>query len=130
MDDCIFCKIVKGEIPCHKVYEGENFFAFLDINPKEPGHTLVIPKEHYKDIFEIPEDKLSKISLIIKKLFNAISKAGFGEGYSLIQSNGKVAGQDVFHIHFHLIPRTKDKEMKKPSEEEMREIANKIKNSL
>lgn len=134
--DCIFCKIAKGEIPCHKIYEDKEFFAFLDITPINKGHTLLIPKEHFKDIFDAPEELISKITLIIKKIMVALDKAGFGEGYTLVQRNREAGGQDVLHIHYHIIPRIKgDKKIifnliKKPSEEEMQKIANKIKNSL
>ena len=134
--DCIFCRIVKGEIPCYKIYEDRNFLAFLDINPINKGHVLVLSKEHYKNIFEIPDEKLSEIIVLIKKLLKTLNKAGFGEEYNIIQNNGKTAGQDIFHIHFHLIPRIKDdhsinpKWIEKPSDKEMQKIAEKIRNSL
>lgn len=134
--ECIFCRIVKGEIPCYKVYEDKNFLAFLDIKPLNKGHILILPKKHYQNIFGIPDEKLSEAIILAKKLFKALNKAGFGEGYNLMQNNGKTSGQDIFHIHFHLIPRIENdksissKWIEKPSDKEMEKIAEKIQNSL
>lgn len=105
MEECIFCKIAKGEIPCAKVYEDSKTIAFLDIHPasQKGGHTLVLPKKHYELISDIPDDELISLSKTIKKISKAILK--YGEGLNIIQNNKKVAGQYVSHIHFHLVPR-------------------------
>ena len=100
--DCIFCKIVKGEIPCYKVYENDYVLAFLDINPDSDGHTLIIPKTHYTDICDIPNDTLINIfdsARIVKKLLE--EKLGI-DGLTFIQNNGDV--QEVKHFHLHLKP--------------------------
>ncbi len=102
---CIFCKIVEGEVPAHKVYEDDDFLAFLDANPKSEGHTLVIPKEHYEDIFDIPEDVLRGLIGRVKKVAEMIVGSDLKpDGFWLRQSNGKAAGQVVFHFHIHIIP--------------------------
>ena len=104
MDNCIFCKIIKGEIPSEKVYEDENVLAFKDINPAAPIHVLIIPKQHIKDTLEIkPENKeiVSEIFLAINKI---ASKLGIeNDGFRLINNCGKDAGQEVMHLHFHLL---------------------------
>jgi histidine triad (HIT) family protein len=105
MKDCIFCKIVKGEAKSWKIYENEYVYAFLDINPVNEYHTLIIPKKHYENIFDTPEDELIKIMSVIKKLsmlYN--SKLGI-RNVQVINSSGSEAQQDVFHIHFHIVPR-------------------------
>lgn len=105
MSDCIFCKIVAGEIPSHKVYEDNETLAFLDIMPNNHGHTLVIPKKHYQNFEEIPDELLSKVILTSKKVGKAI-KDGLGVGgYNVCENNDPVAGQIVPHLHFHVIPR-------------------------
>lgn len=105
MDDCIFCKIIKGEVPCFKVYEDEDTLAFLDIQPVNPGHTLVIPKKHVANIFDIDEETLNKVNLTIKKVSPIIIKAVGAQGLNIMQNNGKVSGQLVMHAHHHIIPR-------------------------
>ena len=105
MDDCIFCKLVRGEIPCSKVYEDELCFAFLDINPVNNGHTLVIPKKHYETVLEMPEDEGVALAKASVKLGKAVKKATDCEGINLLHNIGKAAGQLVFHAHVHLIPR-------------------------
>jgi len=105
MEDCVFCKIVKGEIPSAKVYEDEHCYAFLDIGPLSWGHTLVIPKKHYGRITEMPPEKLAAVSRVLPKLSAAVIKATDAEGLNVLQNNGAVAGQAVAHLHVHLIPR-------------------------
>ena len=105
MEDCIFCKIVKGEIPSFKVYEDEKVFAFEDINPISPGHTLVVPKRHAQDLWEIPDDDLSDVHLASKKIIQAIKEALQPSGVACLQLNGPGANQVVLHYHLHLIPR-------------------------
>jgi len=106
MKDCIFCKIIKGEIPCTKVYEDSDTFAFLDISPAAKGHTLVIPKKHYETIDQADENTLISLAKTLKKIASALMKDS--EGLTVLQNNKEVAGQIVPHIHFHLIPRFKD----------------------
>ncbi len=106
---CIFCKIVNGEIPAKVVYEDEYVLAFLDINPRSKGHTLVIPKKHYETFDEIPDEELSKFILGVKRTVEKLKKLGF-KGYNIVNNNGKVAGQEVNHVHFHIIPRFGEEE--------------------
>ncbi|MDD2680670.1 MAG: HIT family protein [Patescibacteria group bacterium] len=102
---CIFCKIIAGEIPAHKVYEDDKVLAFLDIKPVHPGHILVLPKKHAANIEEVEEVELSAIILAVKKM-GALLKDRLGyEAYNIYQNNGPVAGQTVMHLHFHIIPR-------------------------
>jgi len=105
MENCIFCKIVSGEIPCYKVFENDKILAFLDVNPATLGHVLVIPKKHFPNIFEIENDYLQELILVAKDIAIKM-KMDFGaEGVSLFQSNGEAAEQTVFHFHLHLLPR-------------------------
>lgn len=102
---CVFCKIVEGEIPCYKVYEDDSVLAFLDIAPVNPGHTLVIPKKHYQNFEEIPEELLAKVMLVVKKV-GASLKNNLGiKGYNAYENNDPIAGQVIPHFHFHVIPR-------------------------
>ncbi len=105
MSDCIFCKIIKGEIPSHKVYEDDDVYVLLDINPVSKGHSLVIPKEHYEKLGQIPEDLVAKIMKTVKKIAHATLTAEGYTGFNLVQNNDKTAGQLVPHVHFHIIPR-------------------------
>lgn len=105
MADCIFCKIVQGEIPCAKVYEDEHVLSFLDINPINPGHTLVIPKKHYDTLFDVPPDELTACTLAAQKIGKAIFEAVGAGGLNFLQNNFEAAGQLIRHAHFHLIPR-------------------------
>lgn len=108
MEECIFCKIIKGEIPFQKVYEDDDVLAFLDVNPVEKGHTLIITKEHYIDILEIPEELLKKAYSVTQKLTKVISKVFEVEGFNILQNNGTKAGQTVSHYHIHIIPRYRE----------------------
>lgn len=105
MQDCIFCKIVAGKAPSWKVYETDRVYAFLDINPVNPYHTLVIPKSHYKDIYDVPEGDLRAISSVIKYLTTLYQEKLGIRNVQIINNSGKEAQQDVFHIHFHIVPR-------------------------
>ena len=107
MQECIFCKIVKGEIPCFKVYEDERVLAFEDINPISTGHTLIIPKNHAENLYEIPDEDLIAIHLAAKKVIKAIKETLDPAGVACLQLNGKGANQVVMHYHFHLVPRGK-----------------------
>ena len=102
-EDCIFCKIIEGEVPSHKVYEDENVYAFLDTEPVSKGHTLVIPKEHVETVHEAEE--MSYMWEAIVKVANSVKSAFEPEGLNITQNNGAVAGQEVFHMHFHVTPR-------------------------
>ncbi len=105
MQDCIFCKILKGEVPSAKVYENDKVFAFLDIGPVHKGHTLVIPKEHFETILDIPEDLLKEVIAVLKKVSKAVKQGVNADGISVAQSNYKAGGQVVPHLHFHIMPR-------------------------
>lgn len=105
MTDCLFCKIIAGEIPCTKVYEDEDILAFLDINPVNIGHTLVIPKEHFANIYETPSDVLAKIMDTAKTLSIATKTALSADGINIEMNNDPIAGQVIFHTHLHVIPR-------------------------
>ncbi len=106
--NCVFCKIAANEIPSKKVYEDEYYLAFLDINPANAGHALIIPKQHYQTIISIPEDDLFGLMKVIKRLAAAVRETMVADGLNIHQSNGTVAGQIIPHLHFHLIPRYKD----------------------
>ena len=104
MADCIFCKIVKGEIPSFKVYEDDTVFAFADINPISDGHTLIIPKKHAENIWEIPADDLAAIHRASKKVADALKSSLNLDGVACLQLNGRGVNQVVMHYHLHLIP--------------------------
>jgi len=105
MKDCLFCKIVAGEIPAAKIHETKNTLAFLDISPINPGHTLIIPKTHYEDIFQMPDDTLAETAIETKFVGNALKKATDARGISVITRNSRAAGQEIDHSHTHVIPR-------------------------
>ncbi len=105
MEDCIFCKILAGEIPCAKIYEDEDVLAFLDLFPLTKGHALVISKQHFVDVFDVSEDALQKIAIAAKNISTKLKMVLSADGIRLSQSNGKHAGQAVFHFHLHIIPR-------------------------
>jgi histidine triad (HIT) family protein len=105
MSDCIFCKIVNGEIPSAKVFENEHVFAFLDLSQVTKGHTLVIPKVHKENIFELTPEIASKVFEVVPQIANSIKKQFQPEGLNLLNNNGALAGQSVFHYHMHIIPR-------------------------
>lgn len=107
-DDCIFCKIANGEIPSNTVYEDERFRAILDLSPAAKGHALVLPKDHYADLYDIDESALKDLIVVAKKVAAAEKKTLACEGLNLVQNNGELAGQTVFHFHMHVIPRYHD----------------------
>ena len=102
---CIFCNIISGEIPSYKVYEDTNFYAFLDISQATYGHTLVIPKQHFEDLFSMPDFLLEKMLVLVKELAIKVKKATNCKGINILNNNGEVAGQSVHHFHIHIIPR-------------------------
>lgn len=112
MRDCIFCKIIAGEIPCHKVYEDERTLAFLDINPVNPGHTLVVPKKHAANIEEADEETLYWLIKTVKKVGRSLKENLGAAGYNVAENNDAAAGQLVPHLHFHLIPRRENDGLK------------------
>lgn len=105
MASCIFCKIAEGEVKSWTVYEDELVKAFFDINPASEGHTLIIPKKHYDNIYEIPENVLERIIIVVKKLAIVYKKALDVKAVNILHASGKDAQQDVFHFHIHLVPR-------------------------
>lgn len=106
MEECIFCKIAKGEIPSTKLYEDKSALAFLDIKPAAKGHALVIPKKHYHTLLDIPHEELKEIMEVVQKVAAAVmSIIKETEGFNVIQSNNEAAGQVIPHLHFHIIPR-------------------------
>ena len=105
MDECIFCKIVRNEIPSEKIYEDSDVIAFLDINPRNPGHTLILPKKHYQTLMEMPDKDMCNLFLIVKKISRILKEGMKADGISINQSNDKAAGQVIPHVHVHVIPR-------------------------
>ena len=112
MKDCIFCKIARGEAASSKVFEDGKAYAFLDLFPVSQGHTLVIPKQHYETILDIPEDLLKEVFAAVKKVAAAVKKATNADGISIGQSNFKAAGQVVAHFHVHIMPRFSSDELR------------------
>ena len=106
--ECIFCKIVGGEIPSNTIYEDEEFKVILDLSPAAKGHALILPKEHYADIYEIDEEVAGRAMKLAKKLAIHMTKILGCDGFNILQNNREIAGQTVFHFHMHLIPRYKD----------------------
>ena len=108
IEDCVFCRIIRGEVPSVKLYEDENTYAFMDINPVSPGHSLVIPKHHAENIYVTPPHASCVAMATLSKVSAAINRAVKPEGINVLQANGPGAQQSVFHIHFHIIPRSAD----------------------
>lgn len=107
MDNCIFCKIAKGEIPSATLYEDEDFRVILDLGPASKGHALILPKVHAADIYELPEETAGKAMILAKRMAEKMKDALNCDGFNIVQNNGEIAGQTVFHFHMHLIPRYK-----------------------
>lgn len=134
-DDCIFCKIANGEIPTNQIYEDDDFKVIMDIEPATKGHALVLPKNHFDDIYEIDSETLGKAVKVGQKVIKHATKILQCDGYNLMQNNGEVSGQTVFHFHLHLIPRYKNMENEhllswKPNpadSEELKQLTQKIK---
>ncbi|MBQ7657951.1 MAG: HIT family protein [Butyrivibrio sp.] len=108
MENCIFCKIAAGEIPSNTIYEDDSFRVILDLGPATKGHALVLPKNHYADLYEIPEDVLAEAAKVAKKVAGTMKEKLSCDGLNLVQNNGEAAGQTVMHFHLHIIPRYKD----------------------
>lgn len=136
MKDCLFCKIVNKEVPAEIVYEDESTFAFLDIAPNNPGHTLIVPKEHAYNVLDIDEDQYLNVMRTVYKLAPKIKQAVDADGINIANNNGKYAGQVIPHLHIHIIPRYKDdgfrhwdgREYKTKTEE--KEVGKKIRKEL
>lgn len=133
--NCIFCKLANGEIPTNAIYEDDDFKVILDASPASKGHALILPKEHFANVYEIEDDVLGKAAKLAKKIIAHETKVLGADGYNIVQNNGEVAGQTVFHFHMHLIPRySADNNAgvlswrhAEFSEEEMKEICNEMK---
>jgi histidine triad (HIT) family protein len=140
MKDCIFCKIISGELPCSKVYEDNDIFAFMDIQPINQGHVLVVPKIHKELMVDLDDDLIKKLIIVGNKINKAIRKSDIkAEGVNFFLADGEAAGQEVFHVHLHLVPRFKKDGFDfiypkgytdKPESEELEKIAKKIKNKF
>ncbi len=105
MDDCIFCKIISGEIPSMRVYEDDDCVAMMDISPASPGHTLIVPKEHIADLSELDEALAGRLMMVARAIGLRQKEALGADGFNVVQNNGRAAGQTVFHYHIHVIPR-------------------------
>ena len=128
-EDCIFCKIANGEIPSTTIYENDEFRVFFDISPASKGHCLIVPKNHYSDIFEIDPEVAGRLFSLAANVAKSLKKELNCEGMNIVQNNGTIAGQTVFHFHLHLIPRYSGDTVKigwEPGEadvEELQELA-------
>ncbi len=107
-DNCIFCKIAAGDIPSATIYEDNDFRVILDIEPASKGHALILPKEHYANLYELSDELAAKALTVAKKVITKMTDILGCDGYNVVQNNGEAAGQTVFHFHIHLIPRYKD----------------------
>lgn len=112
VDNCIFCKIAAGEIPSTTIYEDEDFRVILDIEPASKGHALILPKEHYANLYELDDALAAKALVVAKKVITQMTEVLGCDGYNVLQNNGTAAGQTVFHFHMHLIPRYKEDDVK------------------
>ena len=127
-DDCIFCKLANGVYPTNSIYEDENFNVILDVGPATKGHALILPKQHYANLFELPDDVAGDVMILAKKMATHMKEKLNCDGFNLIQNNGPCAGQTVFHFHYHLIPRYEDDgqnllwEPTSPDEESLKEL--------
>lgn len=134
--DCIFCKIIRGEIPSFRVYENEQAFGFMDINPINPGHALVIPKFHAENIFTMPDEWTAAAAIATRKVARAVQATLNPYGMNIVQANGPGAKQSVFHMHVHIVPRVKDDGLlmnwpiRPGNMDEIRALAEKIKANL
>ena len=132
MDSCIFCKIANGEIPSNTIYEDDKFRVILDNGPATKGHALVLPKEHYANLFEMPEDLLADAAVVAKNVATTVKDKLSCDGLNLVQNNGETAGQTVMHFHLHIIPRYENDGQHilwnptSPSAEELVEVKNTI----
>ena len=135
-DDCIFCKIANGFIPSATVYEDDDFRVILDIAPAAKGHALILPKQHYANLWELGEEEAKKVMAVASKVSKAQKEALGCDGINVLQNNGVAAGQTVFHFHMHLIPRYENDEVTVPwnhleyADGEAQEVCDKIKSAI
>lgn len=108
MTDCVFCKIIAGDIPAFRVYENDDTIAFMDINPLHPGHVLVIPKEHSANVYEVSDEAIAVAARTARRVARAVNAVVEPDGLNVLQCNGPAAGQSVFHFHMHVLPRRLD----------------------
>ncbi len=123
--NCIFCKIANGEIPSKTLYEDDKFRVILDLGPASKGHALILPKDHYANLYELPDERAGEVMKLAKKMATQMTERLGCEGFNLVQNNGELAGQTVFHFHMHLIPRYRDDGQKigwKPQEVTQEEL--------
>lgn len=131
-DDCIFCKLANGEIPSKTIYEDDDFRVILDLGPATRGHALILPKDHFANLYELPDETAGKVMQLAKKMAAQMTEKLGCDGFNLVQNNGSTAGQTVFHFHLHLIPRYEDDGQEigwkpgSPTQEELEEIKNAI----
>ena len=132
-DDCIFCKLANGVFPTNSIYEDDTFNVILDAGPATKGHALILPKEHYDNLYELPDETAGKTMILAKKLAGEMSRRLNADGLNIVQNNGEAAGQTVMHYHLHLIPRYKNDgqhilwQPSEPSKEELEETRNLLK---
>lgn len=132
-DNCIFCKLANGDIPTNTIYEDADFRVILDASPAAKGHALILPKQHYANMFEIDDEVLAKAAKLAKKVITHEKEVLGCDGYNVLQNNGEAAGQTVFHFHMHLIPRkagdqaVPEWEYLSLPDDEMKEICDKMK---
>lgn len=132
-DNCIFCKLANGEIPTATLYEDDHFRVILDASPAAKGHALILPKQHYANLYELDDSVASKVLVLAKKMITKMTDILGCDGYNIVQNNGEAAGQTVFHFHMHLIPRSKGDEvglgwkMGELTDEDKEDILSKVK---
>jgi len=133
-DNCIFCKIAAGDIPSKTIYEDDSYRVILDLGPATKGHALILPKDHFANIYELPDKNAAEVICLAKKMAKKMTGALECDGFNIVQNNGEAAGQTVFHFHMHLIPRFVDDGQKigwvpgEPTGEELEAIAQTINN--
>ena len=131
-ENCIFCKIANGEIPSKTLYEDEEFRVILDLGPATKGHALILPKNHFANLYELPDETAGKVMQLAKKMAGTMTEKLACDGFNLVQNNGECAGQTVFHFHMHLIPRYEGDGQRigwkpgEPTQEELEEVRKQI----
>ena len=136
MQECIFCKIVSGEIPCAEIYSSQSILCFLDIGPVAEGHTLIIPKEHYSTLWDVPQELSGELLWAMQAVGSAVFRITGATGLNVVMNNYKAAGQEVPHAHWHIIPRREGdglimlQQKEYDSQDAMQELAAKIKSAL
>jgi histidine triad (HIT) family protein len=105
MDDCLFCRIIAGKLPCHKIYEDENFISFLDINPVSEGHVLVLPKKHFATLLDVDQAIVGEYLPVVQKVARRVCQALGVKDFNVVNANGRLAQQSEDHVHYHIVPR-------------------------